>query len=233
MVKLYNKIDIENLWFKFSKAAVSISTQMYRHSYKYVLLLWTIFTIMDFIRINYAACIVKYHKEFSDTEFIIISVFMFLIFQIFIHMRKFKNNDEIMIDKENTELVSHVGGGPIKYLIIPIYSIAIFSLSKVIVYLYKYISEESNSFLEATFLYFSLWFMFFILSFIMWFKVKQKAEKKWDFAITFTIIIITSVQLFWSSFFLPLTYGIMDISECIGTSISKEYIIKNTITLPK
>jgi hypothetical protein len=232
-MKLYSKMNIQNLWLEFFNVAASISTQMYRHSYKYILFLWTIFTIMEFVRINYAACIVKYHKEFSDIEFIIVSIFMFLVFQIFMHMRKFKNNDEIMIDKENTELVSHVGGGPIKYLVIPIYSIAIFSLSKVTVYLYNYISEELNSFLEATLLHFSMWVMFFFLSFTMWYKVKQKAEKKWDFAITFTVIAITSVQLFWSSFFLPLTYGIMDISECIGTSISKEYIIKNTTTLPK
>lgn len=232
-MKIDYKAKLLNARTTVYKILLNTSTKMYEHSFKYILILWTIFSIMEFIRINYTSCIRYYSEEFHISELTFIAIFGVLIVQIFIHIYIFKDNDKIMIDEKNTESAPLLGGGTIKYLVIPIYAIVIYSISKVIIYIYTFTGKESDVFSVTTYVHFSMWFMFLIGSLIMWYKVQKKAEKKWDFAITFSVVLVTSVQLYWNSFFLPLTYGVMDISECVGIEITKEYAIKNPALLEK
>ena len=147
------------------------------------------------------------------------------------HLLIFQNNHKAMMDLENTKQVPNIGGGVIKHIIVPIYALWIFSFSKIILMFIpnKIYDFDFITFTEVSYIW--MWISIFIASSIFWLNHNKKAEKKWDLKLTIIVLFITSVQLFWNSFYLPLAKGVIEITECIGDEIVKEKIIDNKIDL--
>lgn len=198
-----------------------LSKIIYENSYKYLLLIWTLFSIIFFLQTNYEICVKKYIDEFLIIRIFFMNIFLLLVFHIIFHLVVFKDNEQVMEDKENSKFVPKMmNEDKLYFLIMPIYALWIYAFSKIIKYAYNYfILQVSISVVN-----FIIWFFIFELFLWLWFKFKHKAKKTWDLSLTLFIVLVTSIHIFWASIFLPFTKVVLNIGECVSHEIMIEKI---------
>jgi len=188
-----------------------ISTIIYFHAYKFLLWIWGVFSIIAFIFSNYYSCISPYKNLYGMIALISIITFVSLTLIMLFHLLLYKDDSELMMDKENTESVSILDGGPIKYFVIPIYALMIFSISKILISITHY--NPSNDYALM------IWIALLIGFGIYWFIMKGKAHKSWDLKLSIIVGLYTIIVIFWESTFLPFTKSLLKVGECVNHKI--------------
>ncbi len=188
-----------------------LSIKVYAHAYKFLLYLWSISAIIQLIFSKYYTCVKPYEDLYRNIAMIALLIFGILSIMMLIHLLKYKNDTSVMIDEEYTEKGAILGGGEIKYLVIPIYALMIFSISKLLIAVVDYNSAEDYASM--------IWIALFIGSSGYWFYIKGKGEKVWDFKLSMIVFLYTVVVIFWESTFMPFIKSILDIGQCVNKQI--------------
>ena|GEM_PF-5203612 len=176
---------------KIPDSIINLSKIIYENSYKYLLFIWTIYSIMFFLQTNYELCIEKYINSFSTIKTLFIYIFIMIIFHIMLHLSFLKDNKVAMEDKEYSKIVPTImNEDQLYFLIMPIYALWIYALSKVIKYLYNFLTFP-KTIISSSILELIVWGVIFVLFLSLWFIFKHKAKKTWDFFLTLFVIFIT------------------------------------------
>lgn len=188
-----------------------LSIKVYEHAYKFLLYLWSISAIIQFIFSNYYTCIKPYENLYRNIALISLLIFGILSIMMLVHLFKYKDDQNVMIDKENTEKAPIMDGGDIKYLVVPIYALMIFSISKLLIVIF----DDKRIDYDAL----TIWFALFSGSTVYWFHLKNKGEKIWDFKLSMIVLLYTVVIIFWESTFLPFVKSVLEIGQCVNNKI--------------
>jgi len=215
---------------KVNEKVIKFSKKLYEHTYKYLLLLFSIGSVLGHLFLNYYSCFKKYEIETQIIGAVILSLFLLLTLHIFFHFAFGRDNKEATEDYESSESGTFVVNDRKSYLmILPIYALWIFALSKIVLILYGLYFNSIT--IEDLYGFPMMWFAILLLAFYYWKKFKHKALVTWDIKILSVVILLTAFQLLWSSVFLPFTKAVIEISDCIGSKIVKEKVVDNNSTI--
>jgi len=221
--------EINKLFLVLRIKVHSLSKLIYKHSYKFFSVLWSLFSALLFIRFNYFNCILDkdYTKEFHKAEYIIFLLFAFIMAHMAYHVFKYRNDDKAMNDENPSNQALVPSSGKIKYFVVPLFAVWVFSFGQIVVLAYHVSTNGFWSSVEHGGLHnFLLWPVLFFAFLYNWTRQKNKAEKIWDVAITITVSLVVLIQILWSSYLSPFMYGIIDVGECVSCEISKNHTIR-------
>ncbi|MBU1217547.1 hypothetical protein KJ870_02615 [bacterium] len=120
-----------------------------------------------------------------------------------------------MIDDAKYDSQAYVGGSPKQLLVLPLYIIGVYALSKIIVILVK-----DSTPIEYNIYLYMLWGAIFTFSTWLWAALKEYAENENRYSIKYTliIIIITLVSIFWE-LLTPYIADIIELTKCVINQI--------------
>ena len=146
--------------------------------------------------------------------FITMSVHLRQIHWIIIYF--YKNKNKIGIEKdpliEERGMSFGFSSRNPRVLILPMYLLWIFSLSKLIVIFYN------KDFTEDFIIKIIILSIIFICSFIAWFKFKKTSNKTWSFWVTFFAVSYILINVFWE-YFLQYLQSYFSTINCIFKTI--------------
>jgi len=195
-----------------------VSKNIYIHSYKYILIFWTLFSFMLFVQINYNVCIYPYEDGFRSLALVFLSLSFIFISLTLVHFLVYKNDKLAMDDVTDDGTINSIG------VIVPLYALWIFSFSKIIIYTYNFFTNKID--VNIFQIHITIWGAVFLGSGYFWFKYLNQSDKKFDLALTIIVVFITAIQIFWTSFFLPLTKSTIEIGSCISNKIVNEKVLE-------
>ena len=141
-----------------------------------------------------------------------------IIFSIFVPIiiYFYKNKNKIGIEKdpliEEKSMSFGFSSRNPRVLILPMYLLWIFSLSKLIVIFYN------KDFTEDFIIKIIILSIIFICSFIAWFKFKKTSNKTWSFWVTFFAVSYILINVFWE-YFLQYLQSYFSTINCIFKTI--------------
>jgi len=206
------------MWINIKSIYQKISANLYEHSYHFLLYLWTVFYLIYFLFDKYPICMKPYEILYQRIEIISLLIFIILAFMLVLHIVLYGSNDKVMLDEEHTERPARFDGGKVKYLVVPLYALMIFSISKLLLFIVDYKLSYDP--------FIMIWLAFLFGSSIFWKRLKHKAQKTWDLKLTIIVVIMTSVIMFWDSTFEPFVKSILVIGECVNIEILESNISK-------
>jgi len=191
------------------------------YSKTYILtILWSFTMFLLFMKTNYHKCLEKEVLIATTNNLFLIVAVLFMIVaivNIIFVMFASSNNKKLLKDEEHTkEGMVFRDTTKITILIIPLFYIWIFALSKIIVVLMKKTNDINfNNYLL-------IWVGLFLFSFIYWLKLKDEADENQRYNISYTIIIgfSTYIIIYWENL-VPYIKKIFSLGSCIITDIMK------------
>ncbi|RLA74145.1 MAG: hypothetical protein DRG11_05855 [Epsilonproteobacteria bacterium] len=190
-------------------------------NYYYLTIVWSILMFLVFLKINYFCCLEKLNFiDDINTFSIILLLYFILIGGLFVYFSVNIEKEEYQImDKDNSTTIQKViNKDNIKIIVLPLFYIWFFSLSKIIVVVYKLLGSQNYSNFDI----FSLivWLIFLMATFCYWFKLKYKANTKQRFNIGYAtlIIVYTCIIIFWDDL-VPYIKNLLLLKKCIVSKI--------------
>jgi len=186
-------------------------------------LFWTIIVLLLTLMVDYSSCL-KYASwienvfAFSMIIFTLqaIIIIIFTYYQKTIIDKNLKEGKDSligidMLNEPSYDGKTYVGGPANKLYILPLYIVAIYSISKIIIVTVKGSpSIHSNDFV------YMIWIALLIFSGGLWFILKKYTDKKDWYSIKYTLIVIalTLLSIFWE-YTVPYIVDIVEISKCV------------------
>jgi len=202
------------------KKTLLLIGKYFYHNYFYLTITWSILMFLMFLKINYTICLEKLNFTNSINNIYLVFIILFTIigsfFLYFSH--NIRKNKKQIIDKDNSNFVGRIRNhDDIKIVILPIFYIWIFALSKIIITIYKLNTTPNN---DISFYTLMVWLGFFIATLYYWCIFKYKANEKQRYNIGYTIFIVlyTLSILYWD-ILVPYIKNIFLLKNCIMNTI--------------
>lgn len=180
---------------------------------------WVVASLHLTMVYNYQDCINVCDAKNTFIFIIWLALAVVFIIYILIITYFFVNRKTIGKEKDNRieERQGHFGFASTnpKVLILPMYLLWIFSLSKLIVIFYEYFNHGMG---EDIIIKIVILLVIFIGSFWAWISFKKTSTKVWSFWITIFVISYVFINIYWE-YFLPFLQSYLSTLNCVFKTI--------------
>jgi hypothetical protein len=207
----------------------TISFWIYKQTWA-LALFWTLIVLLLTLMIDYTSCLNK--ALWIQLVFkVAMAIFtmqasIIIVFSYYQKTKIDKNlkegNDGLsgigMLSEANYDGTIYISESPKQLFILPLYVIAIYSISKIIIILVK----GSHFFYSDEFFYMiMIWGALLIFSGVLWFLLKKYADSRSQYSIKYTLIVITltTLSIFWQ-YAVPYVVDIIEVSKCVFSTMT-------------